>query len=604
MKVLDVASLQTGIEKTIADIETKRTQIEAIQRAVRDLHSLEDAFTGQGGDAIRGFYKNTHEPFLIFLHQSLTDYELALEKISEAVNSVESDSNGYISQSFLEGEVTEAFEKVGLEAKAFADDANEIINRVSDLVTTPEIDESEVMDNVEQGKEKATDLVEELVELDDFGTTQLENTQDNLQTMKSFLSEMESGFVDGASISSFEIASVRKGQGFQDIMKSIYGEHGAFAIILRKYRNGEPITAVERADLYEYFQTVILNKDKRKELEEIASFIDEDNIDHLTEHLNDKVVTSDLALEEEIILVEAYLNLGTNTPTQSGVGYETRHKLRSYLMLLKGFDSHVKENNSVILVDDLTYTNNKHNVTHLESTFSQSPYEGKGNVLRLPEDEPVEEYYIKDKDAYRDWFFFSSGYLTFESDQESIKVTDAEGSSAVNNIQKTDLDELKDKRVNYAPNFFRDLVLNKAGEAVLSTGKKANIVGNIVEVGQIGVDYKEGKEEIDSEIKLEEHLITASDLKFSITMREDSFAEDITLDSSPTDGTFIKLERLQELHEIDSRITFPQTAINEQNWEEVRVELNKIGETYGEQVNDFINGDSSKSAEEIIDEFK
>src|SRR5690625_763673 len=227
VKVLDVASLQGGIEKTIADIETKRAQIEAIQRAVRDLHSLEDALTGQGGDAIRGFYKNTHEPFLIFLHQSLTDYEQALGKISEAVNSVESDSNGYISQAFLEEEVTEAFEKVGLEAKAFADDANEILNNVSDLVTTTEIDESEVMDNVRQGKEKATDLVEELVELDDYGTTQLENTQDNLQTMKSFLSEMESGFADGASIASFDIASVRKGQGYQDIMKSIYGEHGA-----------------------------------------------------------------------------------------------------------------------------------------------------------------------------------------------------------------------------------------------------------------------------------------------------------------------------------------------------------------------------------------
>jgi len=604
VKVLDVASLEAGIEKTIADIERKRTQIEAIQRAVRDLHSLEDALAGQGGDAIRRFYKNTHEPFLIFLHQSLTDYELALEKISEAVNSVESDSNGYISQFFLEGEVTEAFEKVGLEAKEFADDANEILNNVSDLVTTTEIDESEVMDNVRKGKEKATDLVEELVELDDFGTAQLESTQDNLQTMKGFLSEIESGFVDGTSISSFEIASVRKGQGFQDIMKSIYGEHGEFAIILRKYRNGEPITAVEREDLYEYIQTELLNKEKRKEIEEVASFIDEDNIDHLTEHLNDKVVTSDLALEEEIMMVESYLNIGTNTPTESGVEYETRHKLRTYLMLLKGYDAHVQENNSVILVDDLTYTNNKHNVAYLESTFSQSSYEGKGNVTRLPEDGPVEEYYIKDKDDYRDWFFFSSGYLTFESDQESIKVTDAQGSNAATNIRKTDLEELKDQRVNFTTNFFKKELFKQVGGAVLSTSKKGNIVGSVVEVGRIGVEYTEEKEELDGEIELEDHLVTASDLNLSVTMREDSFAEDITMDLSPTDGTFIKLERLLELHEIDSRITFPQTAINEQNWEKVREDLEKSGSTFGEQVNDFINGSTPKSAEEIIDELK
>ena len=70
------------------------------------------------------------------------------------MNTVESDSNGYISQSFLEEEVTEPFDKVGREAKEFADDANEIINRVSDLVSTPEIDESEVMDNVGKAKKK------------------------------------------------------------------------------------------------------------------------------------------------------------------------------------------------------------------------------------------------------------------------------------------------------------------------------------------------------------------------------------------------------------------------------------------------------------------
>jgi len=225
VKVLDVASLQGGIEKTIADIETKRTKIEAIQDAVRNLHSLDNALTGQAGDAIRDFYRDTHGHFLIFLHQSLTEYEQALERISEAVNSVESDSNGYISQAFLEGEVTEAFDKVGREAKEFADDANEIINRVSDLVSTPEIDESEVMDNVEQGKEKANDIVEELVELDDYGTSQLENTQDNLQTMKGFLSEMESGFVDGnSSIANYNVESTRGMSAYKTIVDDVYNK--------------------------------------------------------------------------------------------------------------------------------------------------------------------------------------------------------------------------------------------------------------------------------------------------------------------------------------------------------------------------------------------
>src|SRR5690625_2372262 len=174
---------------------------------------------------IRSFYRDTHGHFLIFLHQSLTEYEQALERISEAVNSVESDSNGYISQAFLEGEVRESFDKVGREATEFADDANEIINRVSDLVSTPEIDESEVMDDVEQGKIKANDIVEELVELDDYGASQLENTQDNLQTMKGFLSEMDPGFVDGnSSIANYNVESTRGMSAYKTIADEVYNK--------------------------------------------------------------------------------------------------------------------------------------------------------------------------------------------------------------------------------------------------------------------------------------------------------------------------------------------------------------------------------------------
>src|SRR5690625_536774 len=79
------------------------------------------------------------------------------------------------------------------------------------------------MDNVEQGKKKANDIVEELVELDDYGTSQLKNTQDNLQTMKGFLSEMESGFVDGdSSIANYNVESTRGMSAYSTIKDKIY----------------------------------------------------------------------------------------------------------------------------------------------------------------------------------------------------------------------------------------------------------------------------------------------------------------------------------------------------------------------------------------------
>src|SRR5690625_7780071 len=104
-------------------------------------------------------------------------------------------------------------------------------------------------------------------------------------------------------------------------------EEGLHRNVLTKYQNGDPITAVEREEIYEYFQTELLNEDKKTELEKVASFMDEENlgkIDKLTERLNEKVITSDFALEEEMLLVEAYLFLGTKTPTETGIRSEER----------------------------------------------------------------------------------------------------------------------------------------------------------------------------------------------------------------------------------------------------------------------------------------
>lgn len=83
MKVLDVKSVETGIDQTVKDLAGVRAQVEPIQRAVRDFHSLEEGLKGQAGSAIRAFYQDTYEPFLIFLHQSLTDYENLLKEMKE-----------------------------------------------------------------------------------------------------------------------------------------------------------------------------------------------------------------------------------------------------------------------------------------------------------------------------------------------------------------------------------------------------------------------------------------------------------------------------------------------------------------------------------------
>src|SRR5690625_6691185 len=112
MKVLDVNSLQTGIDHTVTEIGSFYSQIHTIQKAIQSLIDLDDALKGETGEAIRAFYDECHLPFLTFLYNSLVNYEEKLREMKLAVDSFESDPNGYISQEFLENDVEEGLDKV------------------------------------------------------------------------------------------------------------------------------------------------------------------------------------------------------------------------------------------------------------------------------------------------------------------------------------------------------------------------------------------------------------------------------------------------------------------------------------------------------------
>src|SRR5690625_6460925 len=103
--------------------------------------------------------------------------------------------------------------------------------------------------------------------------------------------------------------------------------------------NGETLTDDEKDELYDYTQNIMLDDKKRKEIEDIASFMSEEDIGKLTERLNEKVVVSADALEEEIAMIQGYVFLGTQTPKETGVAYYKRRKLQTYLMMLKNYNS-------------------------------------------------------------------------------------------------------------------------------------------------------------------------------------------------------------------------------------------------------------------------
>src|SRR5690625_452320 len=139
----------SGLEDGVQDIDNLHKKISAVQQSIRDFHGMEDALSGKGGESIRHFFNEVHQPFLIFLYQSLQDYKNVLTKMQNSVKAFEPDPSGLIRQDFLENEVTVGFEKVKSRTMELTDNANNIINSVSDLVTVDRIDDTEVLETVE-----------------------------------------------------------------------------------------------------------------------------------------------------------------------------------------------------------------------------------------------------------------------------------------------------------------------------------------------------------------------------------------------------------------------------------------------------------------------
>src|SRR5690625_3646958 len=97
-----------------------------------------------------------------------------------AVNSFESDPNGYISQEFLENDVEEGLDEVEKTTIELTDDANSIIESVQDIVKVEKIDETEVVETVQRRKHRVKEIVEELHDLDQTEETTLGSVKDDI----------------------------------------------------------------------------------------------------------------------------------------------------------------------------------------------------------------------------------------------------------------------------------------------------------------------------------------------------------------------------------------------------------------------------------------
>jgi predicted ribonuclease toxin of YeeF-YezG toxin-antitoxin module len=173
MKQLEVDKVHEAIDITIQALHEKENQMRDVEVALNNFINLEDAFRGQGGQAIRNFYATCHIPFIQFFRLFMHDYEHTLQQIKQSLDIVEPASGGFIDQSFIENDVQDGLDRVSKTTMSLTDSVNDTLRSIQDIISIPLIDDSDVQQAIHVAKREANATVDKVLQFDHMGTASL-----------------------------------------------------------------------------------------------------------------------------------------------------------------------------------------------------------------------------------------------------------------------------------------------------------------------------------------------------------------------------------------------------------------------------------------------
>ncbi|CAI8941313.1 T7SS effector LXG polymorphic toxin [Bacillus sp. IT-13CA1] len=246
MKTLDVQALHKAIDQTLEQLKHQSDEFAKVKKAVEGITSLDDALKGKGGDAIRAFYEECHTPFLQFYDTFIEEYSSTLKKMKSALNSLEPNHNGFISQNFLEHELEQGLNAADRTTKHLVSKANATLSKVSHIVDLPDLNDSDFHEQNRKASKEINQTIEKLHTFDREQTSALKTAENDLETMQRYISRLEKMYT-GPKI---EITGYQKGLILKpDEMDALGGRQDtAMGVMLEKLDKNRMETEVRKAE--------------------------------------------------------------------------------------------------------------------------------------------------------------------------------------------------------------------------------------------------------------------------------------------------------------------------------------------------------------------
>ncbi|TYS58575.1 hypothetical protein FZC74_12275 [Sutcliffiella horikoshii] len=209
MKILEVESLHMELQSMLEKLELQKEAVEKIHNDVMGIVGLEDSLKGQGGQAIRAFYQDCHIPFLTYYQSVLDEFKNTLNGMKSALQSVEPSSSGYINESFLQNDLPRALDNARRMTTDLANETNQILYSVSDIVSLPNLREDGFVDQVRMAEKDIDQTLEKLHVFDQEQTRKLDAVSESSQVASGYIEQINSMFTaKKISISGYESGSL------------------------------------------------------------------------------------------------------------------------------------------------------------------------------------------------------------------------------------------------------------------------------------------------------------------------------------------------------------------------------------------------------------
>ena len=203
-KVLDVRLLEEGLDRNGEMLTRLKGELEPLLAQTEKMISMGEAFKGEGGSAILGFYEACHILLLKYTIMFCDEATSVMARISSALSALEPSPDGYIDEPFLEAEVEQGLIEIGRLTDRMTNETNAIMDSVSDIVALPHLDDSVVQEGIRDSRKKKDDTVNDLNQFDAESVGSLSGLFDGANQMTDWINRLAGLFQEGALLTEFE----------------------------------------------------------------------------------------------------------------------------------------------------------------------------------------------------------------------------------------------------------------------------------------------------------------------------------------------------------------------------------------------------------------